>query len=183
MCAGFFQGGGGARVGEHFPLSKTCGKLALFYHFYPKIAETSPKWGINNRNRSGERSEPRNFLEYISARSKPIFWAYFSVFLGNWPNIQRWALFGVQFQGGGQTQIKGGNAPLAPPPCAHPCFILQALTELLTRSPSFRRRRSLASLSLRHFNDFNSLQQNNNYGSDNFSQRYSLWRIQFIAAK
>ena len=117
MCNRIFSRGG-ARVGEHIP--QQCG-LILSYnnaetgHFLPLLTQKLlklPRNKVKHRNWTGERSEPRKFLEYEC--SKPIFGVYFSVFLGNF-SVSTFC--GPILGGGGQTRIRGGgNAPLAPPP-------------------------------------------------------------------
>ena len=83
-------------------------------HFLPLLTQKLlklPRNKVKHRNRTGERSEPRKFLEYEC--SKPIFGVYFRGFLGNFSV----STFCGPILGGGQTRIRGGGqCPTCPPP-------------------------------------------------------------------
>ena len=131
MCTGFFRGGaktfrGGHGWGTIFLYRRLVWKTGTFLPLLPqKLQKRPPNEVKKNRNRTGERSEPRKFWEYEC--SKPIFWAYFCVFPGNWPGEH---FLGSNFRGGGgrgANSDQGGDAAmhhLPPPPCAHPCKVM-----------------------------------------------------------
>ena len=106
---------GGTRVGDHFPLSKTSVEN---WHFLPLLPEKLLKFPPNevkNRNRTGEQSEPRNFLEYEC--SKPIFGAHFYIdesirVQGGGGGEGDPKREGGSFKGGGQARVA---RPLDPP--------------------------------------------------------------------
>ena len=74
------------------------GILALFYLFYPKKLLKFPPNEVKKKKRTGERSEPRNFLEYAQ---NPIFEHIFPFFSGIDPIFIGEHFLGSHSRGGG----------------------------------------------------------------------------------
>ena len=92
---------GGARVGKHFPLSKTSVKNWHFFTTFTQNLLKLPPNEVKDRNRTGERSEPRKFfgIWVLKTHFLSIFLRFsreiYSIFIGE-------HFLGSNFRGGGQ---------------------------------------------------------------------------------